>query len=103
MSKVLLIDDDRKHSELLQAYFKRFGINLVCAVDADEGFRKLHREDPDLILLDVMLPDVDGYEVCRYLRQTSSVPIIMLTAKGDEIDRVPPEGKDHAGAGLGTL
>lgn len=88
MTKVLIIDDDRKHSELLQAYFKRFGINLVCAVDADDGFRKLNREDPDLLLLDVMLPGKDGFEICREVRKTSNMPIIMLTARGDVIDRV---------------
>ena len=88
MTKVLIIDDDRKHSELLQAYFKRFGINLVCALDAEEGFRKLHREDPDLVLLDVMLPGKDGFEICREIRKDSSIPIIMLTARGDVIDRV---------------
>ena len=88
MSKVLLIDDDKKHSDLLQAYFKRFGINLVCAVDADEGFRKLHREDPDLILLDVMLPGKDGFEICREIRKDSSIPIIMLTARGEDTDTV---------------
>ena len=88
MTKVLIIDDDRKHSELLQAYFKRFGVNLVCAVDADDGFRKLNREDPDLLLLDVMLPGKDGFEICREVRKTSNLPIIMLTARGDVIDRV---------------
>lgn len=88
MTKVLLIDDDRKHSQLLQAYFKRFGINLICAFDADEGFRKLNREDPDLLLLDVMLPGKDGFEICREVRKTSGMPIIMLTARGDIIDRV---------------
>ena len=88
MSKVLIIDDDKHHSELLQAYFKRFGIQLVCAQDADEGFRKLHREDPDLLLLDVMLPSRDGFEICREIRKTSTIPIIMLTARGDVIDRV---------------
>jgi len=88
MSKVLIIDDDRKHSQLLQAYFKRFGINLVCAADADEGMRKLNREDPDLLLLDVMLPGKDGFEICREVRKTSNIPIIMLTARGDVIDRV---------------
>jgi len=88
MSKVLIIDDDKKHSELLQAYFKRFGIQLVCAHDADEGFRKLTREDPDLLLLDVMLPGRDGFEICREVRKTSNIPIIMLTARGDVIDRV---------------
>ncbi len=88
MTKVLLIDDDRKHSDLLQAYFKRFGINLVCAYEAEEGFRKLNREDPDLLLLDVMLPGKDGFEICREVRKKSSIPIIMLTARGDVIDRV---------------
>ncbi len=88
MTKVLIIDDDRKHSELLQAYFKRFGINLVCALEAEEGFRKLNRENPDLVLLDVMLPGKDGFEICREIRKTSNIPIIMLTARGDVIDRV---------------
>jgi DNA-binding response OmpR family regulator len=88
MSKILIIDDDRKHSELLQAYFKRFGLTLVCAYDASEGFRKLNREDPDLLLLDVMLPGKDGFEICREVRKTSDIPIVMLTARGDVIDRV---------------
>jgi DNA-binding response OmpR family regulator len=88
MSKVLLIDDDRKHSELLQAYFKRFGINLICAGDASEGLRRLAREDPDVLLLDVMLPGRDGFDICREVRKSSNIPIIMLTARGDVIDRV---------------
>ena len=88
MAKVLLIDDDRKHSELMQAYFKRYGINLVCACDSVEGFKKLSREEPDLLLLDVMLPGKDGFEICREVRKASNIPIIMLTARGDVIDRV---------------
>ena len=88
MSKVLLIDDDRKHSELLQAYFKRFGINLICAGESVEGFKKLRREEPDLLLLDIMLPGKDGFEICREIRKTSNIPIIMLTAREDVIDRV---------------
>lgn len=88
MTKVLIIDDDKKHSELLQAYFKRFGINLICAYDADSGFRRLNREDPDLLLLDVMLPGKDGFEICREVRKTSDLPIVMLTARGEVIDRV---------------
>ncbi len=88
MAKVLLIDDDRKHSALMQAYFKRFGITLVCAYDADEGFKKLSREEPDLLLLDVMLPGKDGFEICREVRKNSNIPIIMLTARGDVFDRV---------------
>ncbi|MEJ2299781.1 MAG: response regulator transcription factor [Woeseiaceae bacterium] len=88
MSKVLIIDDDRKHSELLQAYFKRFGLNLISALEAQDGLRKLNREDPDLVLLDVMLPGMDGFEICREIRKASNIPIIMLTARGDVIDRV---------------
>jgi DNA-binding response OmpR family regulator len=88
MTKVLLIDDDKKHSELLQAYFKRFGINLLCAYDSVEGFKKIQREEPDLLLLDIMLPGKDGFEICREVRKSSNIPIIMLTARGDVIDRV---------------
>ena len=72
----------------MQAYFKRYGINLVCAYNAEEGFKKLAREEPDLLLLDVMLPGKDGFEICREVRKTSNIPIIMLTARGDVIDRV---------------
>jgi len=88
MAKVLLIDDDRKHSDLMQAYFKRYGINLLCAYDSVEGFKLLTREEPDLLLLDVMLPGKDGFEICREVRKSSNIPIIMLTARGDVIDRV---------------
>lgn len=88
MIKVLLIDDDKKHSELLRNYMKQFGITLDCAGDASEGFRKLSRTDPDMLLLDVMLPGKDGFEICREVRRTSQIPIIMLTARGDVVDRV---------------
>ena len=67
---------------------KRFGINLSCAYDSVEGFKKLQREEPDLLLLDVMLPGKDGFEIGREVRKTSNIPIIMLTARGDVIDRV---------------
>ena len=88
MTRVLLIDDDRRHSELLRAYCKRFGIDVDCAYDASEGLRKLSRTEPDLLLLDIMLPGRDGFDVCREVRKTSNIPIIMLTARGDVIDRV---------------
>ena len=88
MIKILLIDDDRKHSELLRAYLKQFGMTLDCAGSAEEGLNKLARSEPDLLLLDVMLPGKDGFEVCREVRKTSRVPIIMLTARGDVFDRI---------------
>ena len=69
-------------------YLKQFGIALECAGDADEGMRKLVRTDPDLLLLDVMLPGRDGFDICREVRKTSQIPIIMLTARGDVVDRV---------------
>jgi DNA-binding response OmpR family regulator len=88
MAKVLLIDDDRKHSVLLQAYFKRHGINVICTFDSTEGLKRLARDEPDLVLLDVMLPGKNGFDVCREIRKTSNIPIIMLTARGDVVDRV---------------
>lgn len=88
MAKVLIIDDDKKHSELLKSFFERYGIKLTCAFDAEDGFKKLARIEPDLLLLDVMLPGKDGFEICREVRRKSNIPIIMLTARGDVIDRV---------------
>jgi DNA-binding response OmpR family regulator len=88
MAKVLIIDDDKKHSELLKAYFERYGIKLTCAFNAEEGFKKLARTEPDLLLLDVMLPGMSGFDICREVRKKSNIPIIMLTARGDVIDRV---------------
>ncbi len=72
----------------MQAYFKRYGITLVCAGDSVEGFAKLAKEQPDLVLLDVMLPGKNGFEICREIRRDSNIPIIMLTARGEIIDRV---------------
>jgi DNA-binding response OmpR family regulator len=88
MTRILLIDDDRRHSDLLKTYLARFGIDLVCAPDADAGLARLDSVDPDLLLLDVMLPKRDGFDVCREVRRRSSIPIVMLTARDDVIDRV---------------
>lgn len=88
MSRVLLIDDDAKLSGLLSAYFKRFDFELLAATHPEAGLEMLESEDPDLIILDVMLPDMDGFEVCRRIRKQSAVPIIMLTARGEVTDRI---------------
>lgn len=88
MTRILLIDDDKRHSELLKTYLGRFGMDLVCTPDADTGLARLEAVDPDLLLLDVMLPRRDGFEICREVRRTSSIPIVMLTARDDVIDRV---------------
>ncbi len=87
-SRVLLIDDDARLSDLLRAYFERFDLQLISATHPTEGLRRLAESPPDLVILDVMLPDMDGFEVCRRIRKTSRVPIIMLTARGDVTDRI---------------
>jgi DNA-binding response OmpR family regulator len=88
MTKVLLIDDDERHSALLKSFLHKYGIELDCAGEATAGLAKLASGKPDLLLLDVMLPGKDGFEICREVRKKSDIPIIMLTARGDVIDRV---------------
>ncbi len=88
MNRVLIIDDDERHSALLKSYFERFGIELICAGDAETGLPMIDTEKPDLLLLDVMLPGKDGFEICREVRKQGQLPVIMLTARDDVIDRV---------------
>lgn len=88
MSKILLIDDDEKLGGLLGNYFERFDLELEAATLPSVGLEKLAAAEPDLVILDVMLPEMDGFEVCRKIRKTSSVPIIMLTARGEVTDRI---------------
>lgn len=88
MSKILLIDDDKKLGDLLQSFFGRFDLNLLAAHEPETGMQLLESEAPDLVILDVMLPGQDGFEVCRNIRKTSDVPIIMLTARGEVTDRI---------------
>lgn len=86
--RLLMIDDDRSLNELLAEYFGRFGHRLDTTTTAAEGRYLLRRDDPDLLILDVMLPDADGMELCRSIREESDIPIVMLTARGDVPDRV---------------
>lgn len=88
MPKILLIDDDEKLGELLQSFFQRFDLELEISHDPEAGLAALAAVEPDLVILDVMLPGQDGFEVCRSIRKTSSVPIIMLTARGEVTDRI---------------
>ncbi|MCC7330773.1 MAG: response regulator transcription factor [Gammaproteobacteria bacterium] len=88
MPRILLIDDDEKLGELLGAYFRRFDLELIAANHPAAGLERLRRDHPDLVILDVMLPDQDGFQVCREIRRESTVPVIMLTARGDVTDRV---------------
>ncbi len=86
--RILLIDDDEKLVKLLSAYFAKFSIQLLSETLPSQGIATYRREQPDLVILDVMLPEMDGFEVCRRLRQICNTPIIMLTARGDINDRV---------------
>ena len=88
MTKILLIDDDKKLGELLTTFFGRFDMELVAATHPDEGLRQLEAAQPDLVILDVMLPGQDGFDVCRTIRRSSNIPIIMLTARGEVTDRI---------------
>lgn len=87
-TRVLLIDDDEKLNALLAEYLGRFGFSVRAVVHPDEGLHALKVEPPDIVILDVMLPDMDGFAVCRKVRESSRVPIIMLTARGDVVDRI---------------
>jgi len=86
--RVLLIDDDARLHELLRTYLGQNGIGLAAAADGVAGLKALDAEVFDAVLLDVMMPGIDGLEVCKRIRAKSAVPVIMLTAKGDETDRV---------------
>jgi DNA-binding response OmpR family regulator len=86
--RLLMIDDDSSLNELLAEYFDRFGHKLTTATTAAAGRYLLRRDDPDLLILDVMLPDADGMELCKTIRSESDIPIVMLTARGDLPDRV---------------
>lgn len=88
MSNLLLIDDDEKLASLLEEYFSRFDLQLSHAADPHTGLNKLLNERIELLILDIMLPDMDGFEVLRKLRKTSTIPVIMLTARGDVMDRI---------------
>jgi two-component system KDP operon response regulator KdpE len=85
---VLLVDDDVRLSEAIALYLRRQGLRVTTANDGARGVEAFHRVQPDVVVLDVMMPVMDGWEVCRRLREVSWVPIIMLTARVDESDRV---------------
>ena len=87
-AKILIADDDRNICELLRIYLEKEGSTVVLAGDGEEALEKFDQEEPDIILLDVMMPRLDGWQVCRELRKKSECPIIMITAKGETFDKV---------------
>ena len=86
--RVLLIDDDARLFELLSTYLEQNGVTVKGARDGKQGLQMLEEGGVDAVLLDVMMPGIDGLEVCKRIRAKSNVPVLMLTAKGDETDRV---------------
>ncbi len=85
---ILIIDDDEKLNALLSEYLGQFGYRVTAVTHPEAGLRELRRAQPDLIILDVMLPGMDGFATCKAIRKESATPIIMLTARGDVTDRV---------------
>jgi two-component system OmpR family response regulator len=88
MHRILLIDDDEKLAELLRQYFAQFDFELASATRPSEGLAMLEQADYELVILDIMLPEMDGFEVCKTIRRDSNIPIIMLTARGEVMDRI---------------
>lgn len=88
MPTILLIDDDAQLGPPLAAYFQRFDLALVCSLRPSEGLVQLRTGNIDAVILDVMLPEMDGFALCRTIRKESDVPIIMLTARGEVMDRI---------------
>jgi DNA-binding response OmpR family regulator len=88
--KVLVIDDEEYIQHILNFSFGAEGYDVVTAADGEEGIKKAKSEKPDIIVLDIMMPKMDGYEACKRLKtdpNTKSIPVILLTAKGREVDR----------------
>ncbi len=86
--KILIVDDDTNICELLRLYLEKDGFETVVANDGRTAVQYAEKLSPDLILLDIMLPELDGWQVCREIRKTSETPIIMLTAKGETFDKI---------------
>src|SRR5690554_2958313 len=88
MPTILISDDNRQITSILQEYAKKSGFDTKIALDGQETLDLFYSIVPDIILLDVMMPKVDGFEVCREIRKSSNVPIIMITARGEDFERI---------------
>ena len=88
MNRILLIDDDERMADPLQEYFARFDLQLSSATLPSSGLKLLKVESFDLVILDIMLPEMDGFAVCREIRKDNNIPILMLTARGEVTDRI---------------
>ena len=88
MQTILLIDDDERLGTLLAEYFLRYDLTLISETHPQQGLQQLEQGGIDLVILDIMLPDMDGFEVCRIIRKDNDIPILMLTARGEVMDRI---------------
>ena len=88
MPNILVVDDERNIIELVSLYLEREGLKVQSAFTGREALSRQETDNPDLIVLDLMLPDIDGLEVCRQIRARSSVPILMLTARKEDVDKI---------------
>ena len=88
MKSILVVDDERNIVDLLRLYLEKEGYGVVAAGDGEQALALHARHEPDLVILDLMLPKVDGFEVCREIRRRGETPVIMLTARGDDVDAI---------------
>ncbi|WP_050464172.1 response regulator [Herbaspirillum autotrophicum] len=88
MKKILLIEDDIRLAELISEYLCRYDFNVVQVLRGDQALSAIAREQPDVVILDLMLPGMDGMDICRQLRKSSALPVLMLTARADIFDQV---------------
>ncbi|WP_027399289.1 response regulator transcription factor [Anaerovorax odorimutans] len=88
MPSVLIADDNKQITSILEEYVKKEGYTSIIALDGEDALKKFQQNKPDILLLDVMMPKIDGFEICRQIRKTSSVPIIMITARGEDFEKI---------------
>ncbi len=87
-NRILVVDDDLSIVKLLRANLKAEGFDVIAAINGEEAIQAIEKESPDLIILDIMLPDIDGFEICQRVREWTRIPIIMLSARGEDVDKV---------------
>jgi DNA-binding response OmpR family regulator len=88
MQKVLLVEDDARLAELVSEYLERYGFTVACVLRGDLAMQAIAREKPDVVVLDLMLPGLDGMDICRQIRRQSALPVLILTARGELADQV---------------
>lgn len=88
MTRILIVDDDRQIADLIEVYLKNDGYIIDKAGDGMEALKKLEQDPPDLIVLDIMMPKMDGLEFCKYVRKNNQVPILMVSARAEDMDKI---------------